>query len=229
MLSERHCSKIGVIVYFYGLWSQNRNKHPYFIPISTIPFGLLINIYFRKTIWWIAFVKSISFMTCFTASNRTNNFENVKRFITFQVQQISYTVQLTLAGNRLACDCNTLWLKQWLVTRRHQVTDIDEVLCGSGQAQVLAQVGSSLVCSTNLSQYGCVSHYNDVIMSAMASQITSLKIVYPTVYSGADQRKHQSSVSLAFMWGIHRWSVNSPHKWPVTLKIFPFDDVIVWA
>ena len=44
-------------------------------------------------------------------------------------------------------------------------------------------------------------HYSDVIMGAMASQITSLAIVYSTVYSGADQRKHQSSASLAFVWG----------------------------
>ena len=69
-------------------------------------------------------------------------------------------------------------------------------------------------------------HYSDVIMGAMASQITGLTIVYSTVYSGADQRKHQSSASLAFVWGIHRWPVNSPHKWAVTRKIFPFDDVI---
>ena len=71
-------------------------------------------------------------------------------------------------------------------------------------------------------------HYNDVIMSAMASQITSLTIVYSTFYSGADQRKHQSSASLAFVRTIHRWSVNSQHKWPVTRKIFPFDDVIMY-
>ena len=71
------------------------------------------------------------------------------------------------------------------------------------------------------------SHYNDVIMGAMASQITSLMIVYLTVYSGGDQRKHQSSASLAFVWGIHRWPVNSPHKWPVTRKKFPFDGVIM--
>ena len=64
-------------------------------------------------------------------------------------------------------------------------------------------------------------------MIAMASQITSLTIVYSTVYSGADQRKHQSSASLAFVRGIHRRPVNSPHKWPVTSKMFPFDDVIV--
>ena len=53
-------------------------------------------------------------------------------------------------------------------------------------------------------------HYRDVIMSAMASPITSLTIVYATVYSGADQREHQSSASLALVRGIHRWPVNSP-------------------
>ena len=70
-------------------------------------------------------------------------------------------------------------------------------------------------------------HYDDVIMSAMASQITSFTIVYWTVYSDADQRKHQSSVSLAFVRGIHRGPVNSPHKWPATRKMFPFHDVIM--
>ena len=63
-------------------------------------------------------------------------------------------------------------------------------------------------------------YYSDVIMSVMASQITSLTVVYSTIYSGADQRKHQSSASLAFVWWIHRWPVNSPHKWPVTRKCF---------
>ena len=70
-------------------------------------------------------------------------------------------------------------------------------------------------------------HYSDVIMGTVASQITSLTIVYSTVYSGAAQRKHQSSASLAFVWGIHRWPVDSPYKWPVTRKMFPFDDVIM--
>ena len=55
-------------------------------------------------------------------------------------------------------------------------------------------------------------------MGAMASQITSLTIVYLTVYLGPDERKQQSSASLAFVWGIHRWPVNSPHKWPVSQK-----------
>ena len=64
-------------------------------------------------------------------------------------------------------------------------------------------------------------------MGAMVSQVTSLSIVYSTIHSGADQRKHQSSASLAFVRGIHRWPVNSPHKWPITRKMFPFDEVIM--
>ena len=71
------------------------------------------------------------------------------------------------------------------------------------------------------------SHYTDAIMVAIASQITSLTIVYSTVFSGADQRKHQSSASLAFVRRIHRWPMNSLHKRPVTRKMFPFDDVIM--
>ena len=64
-------------------------------------------------------------------------------------------------------------------------------------------------------------------MGAMASQITSLTIVYSTIYSGADQRKHESSASLAFVRGIHPGPVNSPHKRPVTRKMFPVDGVIM--
>ena len=70
-------------------------------------------------------------------------------------------------------------------------------------------------------------HYCDVIMSPTVSQITSLTIVSSIVYSGTDQRKHQSSASLAFVRGIHWRPVNSPHKWPVTRKMFPIDDVIM--
>ena len=72
-----------------------------------------------------------------------------------------------------------------------------------------------------------MSHYTDVIMGAIASQITSLTIVYSTVYSDADQRNHQSSASLALVLGIHRRPVNSLHKWPVTRKMFPLDVVIM--
>ena len=73
------------------------------------------------------------------------------------------------------------------------------------------------------------THYDDVIMTMLASQITSLTVVYSIVYSGVNQRKHQSSASLAFVREIHRGPVNFPHKWPVTRKMFPFDDVIMWS
>ena len=65
-------------------------------------------------------------------------------------------------------------------------------------------------------------------MGAIASQITSLTIVYSIVYSDADQRKHQSSASLAFVRWIHRGPVKSPHKWSVTRKMFPLHDVIMF-
>ena len=82
-------------------------------------------------------------------------------------------------------------------------------------------------------EYGLKIHvlstllYTDCRMSALASQITSLTIVYSTVYSDADQRKHLNSAPLAFVRGIHRRAVNSPHKGPVTREMFPFDDVIM--
>ena len=59
----------------------------------------------------------------------------------------------------------------------------------------------------------------------MASQITSLMIVY----SGTDERKHQNSALLAFVREIPRWPMNFPHKWQVTRKMYPFDDVIIKA
>ena len=64
-------------------------------------------------------------------------------------------------------------------------------------------------------------HYSDVIMTTIVSQIADVSTVC------ADQRKYQSSASLAFVRGIHRLPVNSQHKGPVTRKMFPFDDVIV--
>ena len=72
-----------------------------------------------------------------------------------------------------------------------------------------------------------ITHCNDDIMGAITSQITSPTIVYSIFNSGANQRKQQSSASLAFVWRIHRRPVNSPHKWPVTRKKCPFGDVIM--
>ena len=89
----------------------------------------------------------------------------------------------------------------------------------------------------NLTGIGAIC---DVIMSAIASQIIDVSIVYSTVCSCAGQRKHQNSASLAFVRGIprwwdtglcvrriNRWQVDSPHKGPVTRKMFPFDDVFM--
>ena len=73
----------------------------------------------------------------------------------------------------------------------------------------------------------CKHHHSDVIMNPMASQIISVFIVCSAVCSGANQRKHQIFASLAFVRGIHRSPVNSPHKGPVTRKMFPYDDVIL--
>ena len=64
-------------------------------------------------------------------------------------------------------------------------------------------------------------------MSTTTSQITSRTTVYSTVYSSAGQRKRQSPASLAFVWGIHWWPVNSPHKGPVTREMFPFHYIIM--
>ena len=66
-------------------------------------------------------------------------------------------------------------------------------------------------------------NYNHVIMGAIASQITGFTIVYSTVYSRR-RSKRTSKLSLAFLRGIHRWPINSPHKWPVTRKMLPFDE-----
>ena len=94
----------------------------------------------------------------------------------------------------------------------------NKIYAYQGEIYNISRISYTLLCFT-------LFHYNDVIMGAMASQITSLTMAYSTVYSGADQRKHQSTASLAFVRGIHRWPVNSPHKWPVTRKMFLFDDI----
>ena len=111
--------------------------------------------------------------------------------------------------------CLSLNMLIYYILVQHWCSDMDRTCCK--------------ICITNENSVlqMRIFHYDNVIMGAMASQITNLTIVYSTVYSGADQRKHQSSASLAFVWGIHWGPVNSPHKWPVTRKMFPFDDVIM--
>ena len=72
-------------------------------------------------------------------------------------------------------------------------------------------------------------HNSDVMISTIASQITAVSIICSFVCSGAGQRKPQSSTSLAFVRGNHQWPVDSPHKGPVTRKMFPFHDGIMFA
>ena len=70
-------------------------------------------------------------------------------------------------------------------------------------------------------------HYIDVIMTTMASQITSLTVVYSTVYSDADKKKTPKPLVTGLCAGNSPGPVNSPHKGPVTRKMFQFDDVIM--
>ena len=105
------------------------------------------------------------------------------------------------------------WFRQWLSANEPMMV-------------ILLHIYASL--GLNELKHDVLIHYDDVIMTAMVSQITSLMIVYSTVYSGTYQRKHQISASLVFVRGIHRGPVNSPHKWPATRKMFPFDDVIMY-
>ena len=92
----------------------------------------------------------------------------------------------------------------------------------------------NVYCKRKLREHSCcqsflihVKYVINITMSAMASRITSLTLVCSNIYSGADQRKNQSSASLAFVRGIHRWPVNSTHEGPATWKMFPFDDVML--
>ena len=98
-----------------------------------------------------------------------------------------------------------------------QVTRAQPVITGHNKAKRFSVV--IIILRRNMCS-APQTHYGYVIMGAIVSQITSLTIVYSTVYSDADQRKHQSSASLAFVWGSHRGPMDSPHKWPVTRKIF---------
>ena len=70
-----------------------------------------------------------------------------------------------------------------------------------------------------------ISHYSDVIMSTMASQITGVSIICSTVCSGTDQ----TSASLAFVLGIHRAAGTGefPTQKANNAEKFPFDDVIM--
>ena len=136
-------------------------------------------------------------------------------------------------GATILCQLYNLIINS-ILTTSHGVTESffhDIILAWEYRIDILVRDGHTLHTDWQSVSHGGAAdaslwiHCDDVIMSTIASQITSHTIVFSTVYSGADQRKHQSSASLAFVRGTHRWPVNSPHKGPVTRKIFPFDDV----
>ena len=125
---------------------------------------------------------------------------------------------------------------QWKIRIRHTSQEVKQLLASCNPSALAMDLLQSCtkpqtrICiPKNVTHHWLAvgHHYCDVIMCAMMSQITSLTTVCSIVHSGADQRKHQSSSSLALGRGIHRWPVNSPHKWPVTRKMIRFDDVII--
>ena len=146
------------------------------------------------------------FWLCFFIYHNASKYDNTLfSFTVFSCLKLLYFLHSTLLLS--------LYIDVVLTLSNSCCTYID--LCWSGKGKGFVE--------TRRDGY----HYSDVIMSAMASQITSLTSVYPTVYSNADQRKYQSSASLAFVRLIQRWPVNTPHKGPLTRKMFPFDGVFV--
>ena len=135
----------------------------------------------------------------------------------FELGQGMY-VTLKYYQSRMCIMCSLEWSSQCsvsLFTERDGVINLD----------VLYVMSLNSCVSVSEMRY---FHYSDVIMSAIASEITGVSIVYSIICSGADQRKYQSSTSLAFVRGIHWWPAKSPHKGPVMQKMFPIDDIIVF-
>ena len=143
-------------------------------------------------------------------------------------------------------DTQTYWNENIIVLLKFSLSDAPEVVKMTNTSAARIVVKMKTFASQSTSSQHALNHVHIWQMSPQlscgsdicqtlhwrhngrdASQITSLTIVYSIVYSDADQRKHQSSASLAFVCGIHPGPVNSPHKWQVTRKMFPFDDVIM--
>ena len=128
------------------------------------------------------------------------------------------------------------WCLKWLTTKINR-SSLVLVDCGDNASMYFSQkvqwcrkrLYIMTSCAIHVYIYVYISWYITMTSwsSWLASQITGLTLVYSTVYSRADQRKHQSSESLAFVWGIHRWPGNSSPSVPVTRKMFPFDVVII--
>ena len=133
----------------------------------------------------------------------------------WNICEISSVSCYNVWANSCCSGCSPLWEKS---LRNGTITWANDDLC---LCRHMISLGFSELTLT----FTCFSHsYSDTIMSTMASQITSLTIFYSIVYSGADQRKFQSSALLAFVQGIRRWLLNSPHKGPVSNA----ENVSIW-
>ena len=118
---------------------------------------------------------------------------------------------------------NQWWLVYW---RIHASLALNELTHNALNTSVGGQhrFAISIICRHWCGAY----HYSYVIMSVLASQITTVSSVCPTVCSGVHQRKYQSVASHAFVRRTHRWPVDSAHKGPTTRRMFPFDDVVMY-
>ena len=113
------------------------------------------------------------------------------------------------------------WLRIWNATRnKHKIRSLFFLRSWLGTDRFYSYLQGYLITGDE------AFHFGDIITSSMVPQITGVLMVCSAVGSGAEQRKHQSSTSLAIMRRFHRWPMNYPHKGPVTPKIIPFDDVI---
>ena len=120
-----------------------------------------------------------------------------------------------VAGNLIrltACVASLLWYLQIAVSHlrhkwHHVISTLQSPAAGTGSTdrqQYPLDTGGQLFCPSLWPKVSNTPHYIDVIMITVASQNTNLMVIYWIVYSGADQRKHQSSASLAFVRGNHR-------------------------
>ena len=115
-------------------------------------------------------------------------------------------------------DWHEIWISVFMQMRRK--------MCNRLKTKI-SQRERLLFSLSRLEVYRNQKHYNDVIMFAMASQITSLTIDYSTVNSWRRSKKTSKLYVTGLVRGIHRRPVNSPNKGPVTWKMFSFDDVIM--
>ena len=129
-----------------------------------------------------------------------------KRWIFYNFRFILYIIQFAKIFTKLYCRCSLYWRNRL----DHSTAIYYKIRSSHNRHHLILSI-----------------HFTDVIMNGKASQITSLTIVYATVYSRRRSKKTPMLRITGLCEGIHRWPVNSPHKWPVTRKMFSFDDVIL--